>query len=78
MEIRLQSTAKRNPSSIKKLDTEELKVSEISKKFKKELRNNLSTTRPRSNIETKWTNIKVAYIESATKMHRYRKQNHKQ
>ena len=77
MEIRLNSTAMRNIPSIKKLDTERLKASEISNKFKK-LRNNLSTARLQSNIETEWTNIKLAYIESVTKLLGYRKQNHKQ
>ena len=77
MEIRLKSTAKRNTPSIKKLDTERLKALEISNKFKK-LRNNLSTARSESNIETEWANIKPAYIESATKLLGYRKQNHKQ
>ena len=77
MEIRLNSTAKRNTPSIKKLDTERLKGLEISNKIK-ELRNNLSTARSESNIETECANIKAAYIESATKLLGYRKQNHKQ
>ena len=77
MEIRFNSTAKRNTPSIKKLDTERLKALEISNKFKK-LRNNLSTARSESNIETQWTNIKAFYIESVTKLLGYQKQNHKQ
>ena len=79
MEIRLKSTAKRNSTLTKKLDTERLKDSETSNKFKEELRNNLFTTQPESNIETEWTNIiKTACIESATEIFGYRKQNHKQ
>ena len=78
MEIRLKSRTKRNPAPIKKLDTERIKGSEISNKFKEELRNNLSITRPESTIETEWATIKTVYIESATKILGYRKKNHKQ
>ena len=78
MEIKLKSTARRSPAPIKKRNIERLKSSETSNKFTVELRNNLSATQPEPNIETEWANIKTAYIECATKILGYRKQNHKQ
>ena len=68
MEINLKSTARRSSAPIKKLNIERLKSSETSNKLIAELRNNLSATRPESNIETERENIKTTYIECATKI----------
>ena len=68
MEINLKSTARRSSAPIKKLNIERLKSSETSNKLIAELRNNLSATRPESNIETERANIKTTYIECATKI----------
>ena len=78
METKLKSTARRSSAPIKKQNIERLKCSETSNKFIAELRNNLSATQPELNIETEWAKIKTIYIECATKILGYRKQNHKQ